>query len=64
VDQSGIIHLALGKASYKTEQLDQNAEAVLSSVRAAKPASLKGIYLKSAYVSSTMGPSVKVDLNA
>ena len=60
VDQAGIIHLSVGKASFGKDKLAQNAEAVMASVRAAKPASLKGIYLKSAYVSSTMGPSIKV----
>jgi large subunit ribosomal protein L1 len=60
VDQSGIIHLGIGKASFGKDKLSQNAEAVLTSVRAAKPASLKGIYIKSMYVSSTMGPSIKV----
>lgn len=60
VDQFGIIHLAIGKVSFGPEKLLQNAEAVMSSVRAAKPAGLKGIYLKSIYVTSTMGPSIKV----
>jgi large subunit ribosomal protein L1 len=60
VDQAGIIHLAVGKASFTPEQLLQNAEAIMGSVRAAKPASLKGIYIKNIYVSSTMGPSIKV----
>jgi large subunit ribosomal protein L1 len=60
VDQAGIIHLSVGKASFGKDKLNQNAEAVMASVRAAKPASLKGIYIKSIYVSSTMGPSVKV----
>lgn len=64
VDQAGIIHLAVGKASFTPEQLSQNAEAVFSSVRAAKPVSLKGIYIKSAYVSSTMGPSIRLELAA
>jgi len=62
VDQSGIVHLAIGKASFGKDKLVQNAEAVMSSIRAAKPASLKGIYVKSAYVSSTMGPSIKISL--
>jgi len=61
VDQSGIIHLAIGKASFSKDQLQQNADAVMSSVRAAKPASLKGIYIKSIYVSSTMGPSIRAE---
>lgn len=64
VDQAGIIHLAVGKASFSAAQLVQNAEAVLNSVRSSKPSSLKGIYIKSAYVASTMGPSVKLDLGA
>jgi large subunit ribosomal protein L1 len=61
VDQHGIIHLAIGKASFGGEKLLQNAEQVLSSVRAARPATLKGIYIKSSYVTSTMGPSIKVE---
>lgn len=60
VDQSGIIHLGIGKASFGKDKLNQNAEAVMASVRAAKPASLKGLYIKSIYASSTMGPSVKI----
>lgn len=62
VDQSGIVHLSIGKVSFGPEKLIQNAEAVLGSVRAAKPASLKGIYIKSAYVTSTMGPSIKLEI--
>ncbi len=62
VDQAGIIHLSVGKASFGPSKLTDNAEAVLASVRAAKPSSLKGIYIKSAYVSTTMGPSIKLEL--
>lgn len=61
VDESGIIHLAIGKVSFGKDMLAQNAEAVLGSVRAAKPASVKGTYIKSVYVASTMGPSIKVE---
>jgi large subunit ribosomal protein L1 len=64
VDQAGIIHLAIGKASFTPAKLQQNAEAVLASVRAARPASLKGIYIKSAYLSTTMGPSIKIEAQA
>jgi large subunit ribosomal protein L1 len=64
VDQSGIIHLAIGKASFGPEKLNQNAEAVLTSVRSARPASLKGTYVKSVYLTTTMGPSVKIDYTA
>jgi large subunit ribosomal protein L1 len=64
VDQAGIIHLGIGKASFSPEKLRQNADAVLASVRAAKPASVKGIYIKTAYISSSMGPSIKLDISA
>lgn len=63
VDQAGIVHLAIGKVSFGADRLAQNAEAVLSSVKSARPATLKGIYLKSAFVSTTMGPSIRVELN-
>jgi large subunit ribosomal protein L1 len=62
VDQAGIIHLGIGKASFGGEKLLQNAEALMVSVRAARPAGLKGIYIKSAYVTATMGPSVKIEI--
>lgn len=61
VDQAGIVHLSIGKASFGTEKLAQNANAILASVRAAKPASLKGIYIKSIYITSTMGPSIRLE---
>ncbi len=62
VDAAGIIHLGIGKVSFGAEKLSQNADAVLTSIRAAKPSSLKDIYIKSAYVTTTMGPSIKVAL--
>lgn len=62
VDQAGIIHLGIGKVSFTPQQLKQNVDAVLASVRAAKPASLKNIYIKSGYLSSSMGPSIKIDI--
>jgi len=62
VDQAGIIHLSVGKASFGPAKLTDNAEAVMASIRGAKPASLKGIYIRSAYISSTMGPSIRLEL--
>lgn len=62
VDQAGIIHLGIGKISFGAEKLTQNAETVITSIRAAKPSSLKGNYINSAYVTSSMGPSIKVQL--
>lgn len=60
VDQAGIIHLGIGKVSFGADKLTGNAGAVVASVKAAKPAGLKGVYIKSAYISTTMGPSIKV----
>ncbi len=60
VDSTGIIHLAIGKVSFGTDKVAQNAKAVLASIKAAKPASLKGTYVTSIYLTTTMGPSVKV----
>lgn len=62
VDQAGIIHLGIGKVSFGAQKLSQNADTVLTSIRAAKPPSLKDIYIKSAFITTTMGPSIKVAL--
>jgi large subunit ribosomal protein L1 len=62
VDTAGIVHLGIGKVSFGPEKLLQNAESITASVKSAKPASLKGIYIKAVHVSSTMGPSIKVQL--
>jgi large subunit ribosomal protein L1 len=64
VDQAGIIHLSIGKASFGAPKLSQNAEAVLTSIKSSRPASIKGIYIKSIYVTSTMGPSIKMEAGA
>ncbi len=62
VDQAGIIHLGVGKVSFGPQKLLENAQAVVTSVKAAKPATVKGVYIKSTFLSSTMGPSVRVEL--
>ncbi len=60
VDSSGIIHVAVGKISFGATKLEENANAVIASIKAAKPASLKGLYVKSSFVTTTMGPSIKL----
>ena len=60
VDSTGIVHLAVGKVSFGNEKLTQNIQAVLTSLRSAKPASVKGIYVKAIHLSTTMGPSIRV----
>src|SRR3954464_6413332 len=61
VDKTGIIHAPLGKTSFPTQSLIDNAHALVDSVVKAKPPAAKGKYLKSVTVSSTMGPGVTVD---
>ncbi len=63
VDSTGIIHLAVGKVSFGGARLLENAQAVMSSIRSAKPASVKGNYVKAIHVTTTMGPSITVSAN-
>lgn len=63
VDSTGIVHLGIGKVSFGGKKLEENATAVLSSIRSAKPASVKGNYIRSVYVASSMGPSIKVAIS-
>ncbi|HWB39162.1 MAG TPA: 50S ribosomal protein L1 [Candidatus Saccharimonadales bacterium] len=62
VDSAGIVHLGVGKVSFTPAQLTENIQAVLASIRAAKPGSVKGTYLKAAYLTTSMGPSVTMDV--
>ena len=62
VDKTGIIHCAVGKVSFEAEKLADNAQALISSVLRAKPASAKGRYVRNIVISSTMGPGVPIDL--
>ena len=61
VDKQGIVHIGIGKVSFGVDKLLENAEAFLASLRSQKPASLKGTYIKSVFVASTMGPGVEVE---
>ncbi len=58
VDSTGIIHLSIGKVSFGTDKLLLNVKAIFESIRSAKPASVKGTFVKSIYLGSTMGPSI------
>ena len=60
-DKQGIIHVPLGKMSFSEDDLVKNFVAVADAVIKAKPAATKGTYVKSVYLTTTMGPSIKVD---
>jgi large subunit ribosomal protein L1 len=61
VDKTGIVHAPIGKASFPSQNLVDNAHALVDSVVKAKPAAAKGKYLKSVTLSSTMGPGILID---
>ena len=61
VDKTGIVHAPIGKASFPTGNLVENAHALVDSVVRAKPSAAKGKYLKSVTLSSTMGPGILID---
>ena len=60
-DRYGVINCAVGKLSFTSEQLIDNIQAFLSAVMRVKPTTMKGVYLQGMYVSSTMGPGMKID---
>ena len=64
VDKQAIVHLAVGKVSFGANKLIANAQTFLDSLTAQKPSSLKGVYVKSLNISTTMGPGIKVDYSA
>ena len=61
LDKANIIHVPIGKASFGAEKLGQNLSVVMEAIVKAKPAAAKGVYVRSLYISSTMGPSVRVN---
>ena len=62
LDKTNIIHVPVGKASFTDEQLNDNFQSIMGAINKAKPASLKGQYIKSATLASTMGPGVKLNV--
>ena len=61
VDKFGIIHAAIGKASFDAKKLEENANELLQTIVKLKPAAAKGTYMQSVSMSSTMSPSVRID---
>ena len=61
LDKANIIHVPIGKASFDNSKLEGNFDAIMGAIVKAKPASLKGIYLKSVTLTSTMGPGVRLN---
>ncbi len=64
VDKTGIVHAAIGKASFSADKIAGNAKELIDTLVKMKPAAAKGVYMKSIYMSSTMSPSVQLDPKA
>jgi len=60
-DKTGAVHAPVGKASFEPEKIADNVRAFIKAVEQAKPETAKGTYLKSAYITTTMGPSIKIN---
>ncbi|MFI5271159.1 MAG: 50S ribosomal protein L1 [Candidatus Saccharimonadales bacterium] len=64
VDSTGIVHIGVGKVSFDDAKLNQNLNAVFASVKSNKPQSVKGTYIKGAFLATSMGPSIPVDITS
>ena len=62
LDKTNIIHVPVGKASFEAEKLADNFQTLMDAIVKAKPSTLKGAYLKSVTLTSTMGPGVKLNV--
>ena len=64
VDKTSNVHVPIGKVSFKSEQILNNFSSIMEAVMAARPTAVKGVYLKKVTLTSTMGPGIRVDVNA
>ncbi len=64
VEKAGIIHAGIGKVSFKEEDILENLSTFIDSVKKARPSGAKGQFIKTVYISSTMGPSIEIDINS
>ena len=64
VDKTGIIHTSIGKVSFDSDKLSENALELVQVLQRLKPSAAKGTYFRSIYMSSTMSPSVSIDIKS
>ena len=63
-DKTGVVHAPIGKASFESGNLSANYQALISALEGAKPGTAKGVFLRSAYLTTTMGPSIPLALGS
>jgi large subunit ribosomal protein L1 len=63
-DKTGVVHISFGKSNFSNNQLIENLQALYRSIEQNRPSGVKGKYFKSLFICTTMGPSIKLDLNA
>ena len=64
VDKTGIVHAAIGKVSFDAQKIEENANELIQTIIKLKPTTAKGTYVKSVFMSSTMSPSIQVEVKA
>ena len=63
-DKTGVVHVSFGKSNFTEHQLTENLQALYNSIEKNRPSGVKGKYFKSLFICTTMGPSIKLDLNS
>jgi large subunit ribosomal protein L1 len=61
VDKTGIIHASIGKVSFEAKKIEENADELLNTIQKLRPTTIKGTYVKSIFMSSTMSPSIGIE---
>lgn len=64
VDKAGVVNMAVGRSSFEVSHLKENILSLLQAIQRAKPSTSKGVYMKGLYLSTTMGPGLKIDVNS
>ncbi len=64
VDKTGIIHAAIGKVSFDAKKIEENAQELIQTILRLKPTTAKGTYVKSAFMTSTMGPGIQIEVKS
>lgn len=62
-DKGGVVHAIIGKADFETAKLEENLKSLVAEISKLRPATAKGVYLQKAYLSTTMGPGLQIEIS-